>query len=85
MRAHRIDVTMISKACVTAASSFPRCYCLLKLPQHGTTTEEQLDSGAVMCGPLTLHMPLILAVNLQEEMHVCGLWVLWSGTLLSYP
>lgn len=73
MRAHCIDVTVISKACVTAASSFSLCYFLLKLLQHGTATEEQLDGGAVMCGPLLLHMSLILAVDLQEEMHVCGL------------
>lgn len=79
MRAHCIDVTMISEACVTAASSFPLCYCLLKLPQHGTATEEQLDGGAVMFGPLPLHMSLTLAVNLQEEMHVCGLWLLLCG------
>lgn len=74
---------MISKACVAAASSSPLWHCSLKLPQHETATEEQLDGGAVMLGPLPLHMTLTLAVNLQEEMHVWGLWLLQSRTLLS--
>lgn len=68
---------------MTAASSSPLRYCLLKRPQHGTATEEQLDGGAVIFGPLPLHMSLTLAVNLQEEMHVWGLWLLRRGTLLS--
>ena len=76
---------MISKACVAAASSSPLWHCSLKRPQHETATEEQLDGGAVMLGPLPLHMTLTLAVNLQEEMHVWGLWRSEDNSVESVP